>query len=108
MLVNLIKNSIEAIDELVHLGELNEVPRIQVKVYIDGDFLCLGITDNGIGLAPEDIDKIYSAGFTTKDQGSGLGLHSSANFVISSGGQIEAISEGKGTTLHIRLPISHN
>ena len=110
MLVNLIKNSIEAIDELVHLGELKEVPCIQIRAYIDGDFLCLDITDNGIGLAPEDVDKIFSAGFTTKEQGSGLGLHSSANFVISSGGQIQALSEGKGkgTTLYIRLRNSLN
>ncbi len=105
MLVNLIKNSIEAIDELANLGELTEEPRIKVHVYIDDDFLCLDITDNGIGLAPEDVDKIFSAGFTTKEQGSGLGLHSSANFVVSSGGQIQAFSDGKGkgTTLHIRL-----
>ncbi len=110
MLVNLIKNSIEAIDELANLGELTEEPCIRVRVYIDDDFLCLDITDNGIGLAPEDVDKIFSAGFTTKKQGSGLGLHSSANFVISSGGQIKANSEGKGkgTTLHIRLRNSVN
>lgn len=110
MLVNLIKNSIEAIDELVHSDELKEKPRIQIRVYLDEDFLCLDITDNGIGLEPEDIDKIFSAGFTTKEEGSGLGLHSSANFVISSGGQIQALSEGKGngTTLHIRLRNTHN
>ncbi len=59
MLVNLIKNSIEAIDELANLGELTEKPRIKVHVYIDNDFLCLDITDNGIGLAPEDVDKIF-------------------------------------------------
>ncbi len=110
MLVNLIKNSIEAIDELANLGELTEEPRIKVHVYIDDDFLCLDITDNGIGLAPEAVDKIFSAGFTTKEQGSGLGLHSSANFVISSGGHIQAFSDGKGkgTTLHIRLRNSLN
>ncbi len=110
MLVNLIKNSIEAIDELVHLGKLKEVPRIQIRAYINGDFLCLDIIDNGIGLALEDINKIFSAGFTTKEQGSGLGLHSSANFVISSGGHIQALSEGKekGTTLQIRLRYSFN
>ena len=110
MLVNLIKNSIEAIDELANLGELTEEPCIKVHVYIDDDFICLDITDNGIGLAPKDVDKIFSAGFTTKEQGSGLGLHSSANFVVSSGGHIQAFSDGKGkgTTLHIRLRNSRN
>ena len=105
MLVNLTKNAIEAIDELATLGELNETAHIRFHVYIDGDFLCLDIIDNGIGIDPEDIDKVFSAGFTTKKQGNGLGLHSSANFVISSGGQIRAFSEGKGkgTTLCIKL-----
>ena len=110
MLVNLIKNSIEAIDELANLGKLDEVPHIHVRAYTEREFLCMDISDNGIGLDPEDINKIFSAGFTTKIQGSGLGLHSSANFVISSGGQIQAVSEGKGkgTTLHIRLRNSLN
>ena len=80
MLVNLTKNSIEAIDELANSGGLTEEPRIQIRAYIDGDYLCIDITDNGIGVAPEDIDKIFAAGFTTKEQGSGLGLHSSRKF----------------------------
>ena len=115
MLVNLTKNSIEAIDELAKLGELNEDPHIRFHAYIDGDFLGIDIIDNGIGIGPEDIDKVFSAGFTTKEHGSGLGLHSSANFVISSGGKIQAFSDGKrkGTTIHILLrcstilPINH-
>ncbi|MDE0685941.1 MAG: PAS domain S-box protein [Candidatus Poribacteria bacterium] len=108
MLVNLIKNSIEAIDELVKLGEFTEDPRIEVRAYIDDEFLCIDITDNGIGIDPEDIDKVFSAGFTTKERGNGLGLHSSANFVISSGGKIQAFSDGKGkgATIHILLRCS--
>lgn len=103
MLVNLIKNAIEAIDELAKLGELHEAPRIQIRCYIAGDFLGLDVTDNGIGIASEAINKIFAAGFTTKEEGNGLGLYSSANFVISSGGKIQAFSEGigKGTTVHI-------
>lgn len=103
MLVNLIKNSIEAIDELVESGRPNERPRIHFRAYIDGNFFCLDVTDNGIGIASENINKIFSGGFTTKTQGNGLGLHSSANFVIGSGGKIQAFSEGKrkGTTIQI-------
>ena len=102
VLVNLIKNSIEAIDEL---GKSDEAPRIQIRCYSDGDFLSIDITDNGIGIAPEDLNKIFAAGFTTKEAGNGLGLHSSANFVISSGGKIQPLSEGKGkgTTMRILL-----
>ena len=108
MLVNLIKNSIEAIDEFAKSGELTEVPRIQIRAYMDDEFLCIDITDNGIGIAPEDISKIFSAGFTTKEGGSGLGLHSSANFVISSGGKIQPFSEGKGKGTTVRLMLRHS
>jgi PAS domain S-box-containing protein len=105
MLVNLIKNSVEAIDELAKSGEFTEIPRIRIHAYTDDEFLCIDITDTGIGIAPEEINKIFSAGFTTKAGGSGLGLHSSANFVISSGGKIQPFSEGtgKGTTIRLML-----
>ena len=107
-LVNIIKNAIEAIDELAASGERNTVPRIQFRAYIAGDFFCLDIVDSGIGIAPEHINKIFSAGFTTKAQGNGLGLHSSANFVIGSGGKIQAFSKGKekGTTIRIMFQCS--
>ena len=105
MLVNLIKNAVEAIDEFAKSGGRHEAPHIHIHAHISEDFLCLEITDNGIGIAPEDINRIFSAGFTTKEHGSGLGLHSSANFVIGSGGKIQAFSEGKGkgTTLQIKF-----
>ncbi len=108
MLVNLIKNSIEAIDELVQSDGLNETPRIRIRTYIDGDFYCLEVIDNGIGIKPENSKTIFAAGYTTKKSGSGLGLHSSANFVIASGGQIQPLSEGigKGMTMRVMLRLS--
>ena len=108
MLVNLVKNSIEAIDELARSGGLNETPRIGIKAYVSEDFLFLDVTDNGIGIAPQNLKMIFTAGYTTKESGTGLGLHSSANFVIGSGGQIYPMSEGigKGTTMRIMLRCS--
>lgn len=105
MIVNLIKNSIEAIDDLSRTSGLNETPSIEINGYVEGDYLVIDVTDNGIGLEPENYKKIFAAGFTTKASGSGLGLHSTANFVISSGGQIRPLSEGigKGTTMRIML-----
>ena len=105
MLVNIVKNSIEAIDELTRLSGLSETPRITVSTYISEDFLCLDVTDNGIGIAPENLKLIFGAGYTTKESGTGLGLHSSANFVIGSGGKIYPLSKGigKGTTMRIML-----
>ena len=108
MLVNLFKNSIEAIDELIQSDKLNETPRIGVNAYISGGFLCLDVTDNGIGIAQKNLKLIFTAGYTTKKSGTGLGLHSSANFVIGSGGKIYPLSEGigKGTTMRIMLRCS--
>ena len=108
MLVNLLKNSIEAIDELMQSGGLNETPRIEIKTYISEDFLYLDVIDNGIGIEQKNSRLIFNAGYTTKESGTGLGLHSSANFVIGSGGQIHSMSEGigKGTTMRIMLRCS--
>ena len=105
MLVNLFKNSLEAIDELMQSDGLNEAPHIKVKAYISGDFLHLDVTDNGIGIEKEHFNRIFSTGYTTKKSGTGLGLHSIANFVIGSGGEIYPLSEGigKGTTMRIKL-----
>ena len=103
MLVNIIKNSVEAIDELGKLGERTEAPRIQIHSHILKDSLCIDITDNGIGIDAKDIKQIFSAGFTSKEHGSGLGLHSSANFIISTGGKIQACSDGKGQGATIRI-----
>ena len=108
MLVNLCKNSIEAIDDLIRSGGLNETPRIVIKAYTSEDFLYLDVTDNGIGIEQKNFKLIFTAGYTTKKSGTGLGLHSSANFVIGTGGKIHPLSEGigKGTTMRITLRTS--
>jgi len=84
---------------------LEEEPRISVRACADGDFLDIEVSDNGIGTAERDTRMLFAAGYTTKGDGTGLGLHSAANFVISSGGQIRLLSDGigKGATAHVRL-----
>ncbi|MDE3001592.1 MAG: PAS domain S-box protein [Gemmatimonadota bacterium] len=108
MLVNLVKNSIEAIDELATLQGLLETPHIGIKASAANGHLVLDVIDNGFGIRESDVGMLFTPGFTTKKSGSGLGLHSAANFVIASGGRIEPISEGagKGTTMRVTWPIS--
>ena len=108
MLVNLIKNAVEAIDDLAKSSGLKAKPRIQIRSYVQGDFLVFDVIDNGIGIEGKNSRIIFSAGYTTKEGGSGLGLHSTANFVIGSGGQIYPLSPGagKGTTMRIKLRLS--
>ena len=108
MLVNLVKNSIEAIDERAASGELAEAPRVGIRAYVEGDFLNLDVSDNGIGIDTKTSRLIFAAGYTTKKQGSGLGLHSTANFVVGSGGQIHPLSDGigHGATMRVMLRLS--
>ncbi len=108
ILVNLVKNSLEAIDDLAATGELHESPRIWIKASVEKGLLNLEVSDNGIGIDKIDTKVLFSPGYTTKGSGTGLGLHSAANFVIASGGQIKALSEGigKGTTMLATLPLS--
>ena len=108
MMVNLIKNSMEAIDELAAADGFEESPCIRIRVYVDREFLYLDVTDNGIGIDGKDTKILFAAGYTTKKSGSGLGLHSAANFVNGMGGRIHALSDGrgKGTTLRVMLRLA--
>jgi len=108
MLVNLIKNSIEAIDAREPTRTRGETPFIRVRCYVESDSFILEVADNGIGIEEDKLDVIFRSGYTTKDSGSGLGLHLTANFVSGCGGQIQALSDGigKGTTMRVMLPLS--
>ena len=106
LLINLLKNAKEAIDERAARGGL-DAPRIRVRCHLQAGYLVLDVTDNGIGLdADVNAMRIFSAGYTTKAGGSGLGLHSAANFIIAAGGKIHPRSDGigKGTTMRVMLP----
>ena len=108
MLVNLIKNALEAVDERARSGGAEARPRVEVRACIDGDFLKLDVSDNGIGVAEKDTGMLFAAGYSTKDSGTGLGLHSAANFVIGLGGRIQLLSDGigKGATTRVMLRLS--
>jgi PAS domain S-box-containing protein len=64
------------------------------------------VSDNGVGIDPQNITRIFNHGFTTKENGHGFGLHSSANTAKRLGGTLEANSQGPGTgaTFVLTLP----
>jgi PAS domain S-box-containing protein len=66
----------------------------------------ISVSDNGIGIAPENLTRIFAFGFTTKENGHGFGLHSSANAAKEMGGSLRAESEGlgRGATFVLELP----
>lgn len=72
-------------------------------------WVCVRISDSGIGIGPEDLQRIFDPFFTTKaaDKGTGLGLSLSHEIVQRHGGHIEVDSAlGKGTTFSVWLPVS--
>ena len=105
MIVNLVKNSVEAIDALADSGRGATQPRIQVDAYARDGALVIDVIDNGTGIPPDRVTEVFSARYTTKAGGSGLGLHSARNFATGSGGSIQALSDGTtGTTIRVTLP----
>jgi PAS domain S-box-containing protein len=96
--MNLMLNGIEAMKDSG--GELSVNSQLQ-----DGQ-VQFSVSDTGVGLPNEEIDKIFSAFFTTKPQGSGMGLAISRSIVESHGGHLWAsANSGGGATFHFTLPI---
>lgn len=105
ILVNLIKNSIDALVE-----RQNEDKKIFINVYpVDKEYFQISVQDNGCGILPENLVKIFLQGFTTKKTGHGFGLHGSANTAKALGGSLVGRSEGegKGATFTLTLPYKH-
>jgi PAS domain S-box-containing protein len=71
----------------------------------EGRYIRIAVSDQGEGIAPEHLAKIFDPYFTTKETGTGLGLTSVYSIVRKHGGDIFVTSEvGKGTTCHVYLP----
>ncbi len=71
-------------------------------------FVVLAVSDQGEGIPPENLEKIFDPYFTTKETGSGLGLTSAYSIVHKHGGEISVVSEpGKGATFRILIPALH-
>ncbi len=100
-LINLIKNAIEACSETIE-------PRIKVKIYKAPNLpVTISVSDNGPGILPEVLKRIFVPFFTTKESGSGIGLSLCKQIVLLHNGQIRATSstapENHGTKFTITL-----
>lgn len=70
------------------------------------DRVLISVSDSGIGLPPERADKVFDAFFTTKPQGTGMGLSISRSIVESHGGRLWATGNpDKGATFQFTLPV---
>lgn len=104
ILINLLRNAKYAMDEA-------EPPvktlRVTLRRQSETEAVVL-VKDNGVGIPPENLTRIFSHGFTTRRDGHGFGLHSSALAAQQMGGDLHAESEGvgKGATFVLVLPFA--
>jgi sensor histidine kinase regulating citrate/malate metabolism len=103
ILVNLIRNAKHSFD-----GVKEDKKQITLGITKTDDRLQIAITDNGIGIPPENLLGIFNHGFTTKKNGHGFGLHSGALTAKELGGTLTACSEGtgRGSKFTLEFPIT--
>ena len=104
ILINLIRNAKYALDD---------VQRIDKQIILsisaaDERTVRIVVSDNGIGISPENLTRIFAHGFTTREDGHGFGLHSGALAARSMGGALSVASAGvgQGATFTLELPIA--
>ena len=99
VLINLIKNAKESCGQ-------NTAPQIEVELeQVPGKVCSLTVRDNGEGILPEVIDKVFVPFFTTKPSGSGIGLSLCKQIMNLHGGTITVSSEiGKGSCFTLMFP----
>jgi C4-dicarboxylate-specific signal transduction histidine kinase len=104
ILINLVHNAKYALDE-----SRDRDKRLTVGISINGgNLIKVTVADNGVGILPENLTRIFSHGFTTRKRGHGFGLHSGANAAKEMGGQLSVHSDGvgKGATFTLELPLT--
>jgi signal transduction histidine kinase len=107
ILVNLIRNAKQACDET---GRPDK--RLTIRIANGEDHVNITVIDNGVGIAPENLTRIFAHGFTTKKDGHGFGLHSGALAAKEMGGSLTVHSGGLGCgtmfTLGLPMPMKPN
>jgi predicted ATPase/signal transduction histidine kinase/tRNA A-37 threonylcarbamoyl transferase component Bud32 len=103
ILINLINNAKHALD-----GVPEGKRHLWVKLVAEGRFARIQVVDDGVGIAPEVMEKLFMHGFTTRKDGHGFGLHSSALAAQLLNGSLTLESEGpgKGATATLELPLT--
>lgn len=104
--INLFQNAIDAMPEG---GELKIVLNIKPQTETQRQEAEIEISDTGTGIPEDKLKKIFHPFFTTKKNGTGLGLSLVQKIILYHGGKVEVESKkGKGTTFRIGLPVNHH
>lgn len=105
VLLNLLTNAREAVER----APPSDLRHILVRTRrVDRDRVAIDVIDTGVGIPPEHLVEVFAQGFTTKQDGDGFGLHSSACIATELGGTLQANSEGtgQGACFTLVLPMS--
>jgi signal transduction histidine kinase len=100
ILVNLIRNAKYACDDAGGAGKL-----MTLQISNDAETVRIAVIDNGVGIAAEHLTRIFSHGFTTRKEGHGFGLHSSALAARELGGALLVHSDGRGCGAQFTLEL---
>jgi len=103
ILVNLVRNAKYACDES---GKTEKLITLRIDTAANG--VRISVIDNGVGILAENMDRLFTHGFTTRQSGHGFGLHSGALAAQQLGGSLHAESDGLGcgATFILELPCS--
>jgi signal transduction histidine kinase len=102
ILVNLIRNAKQACDDS---GRTDK--QLVIHVFNGNDSVKISATDNGVGISPENLNRIFNYGFTTRKNGHGFGLHNAALAAKEMGGLlcVSSPGSGQGATFTLELPV---
>lgn len=101
VLINLLNNSIDSF-----YGVEKEEKIINIEIIVEELYLYVGISDNGCGIEKTELDNIFDPFYSTKENGTGLGLYITSTEIYNNGGKISVNSNlGEGTSFEIILPI---
>jgi signal transduction histidine kinase len=102
ILVNLIRNAKYACDDTDRQDK-----QITIRVNAVARRIRIAVIDNGVGISPENMNRLFRHGFTTRKTGHGFGLHSGALAAKELGGSLTAHSDGLGcgASFTLELPI---
>jgi signal transduction histidine kinase len=97
VMVNLVSNAVQAME--------GTGGAIKVRVWDDDGLVFLSIADTGPGIPPEDLERVFDPFYSTRDDGTGLGLTIVHRIIDQHGGRVDVESErGVGTTFTVALP----